>query len=90
MMLWFILSAITAKSQIGSFSTWVENVTVAPAGTIGMPVVVGIYVHFPTHLCLYCKTALHQEGGQNEQQVIHPPESKTSQMNTHSRAPVTT
>ena len=99
MMLWFILLAITAKSQIGPFSTWVEHVTVAQAGTIGMLVVVGIYVHFPTHLCLYCKRALPQEGGQNEQQVIHPPESapyhntQCSQMmytNTHSRAPVTT
>ena len=96
MMLWFILSAIPSKSQIGSFSAWLGSVTVTPAITIGTQVVVGIYVHFPTHLCLHCKRALHQEGGRNEQEVIHPPQvanhntrcSQTTYTNLHS--PVTT
>ena len=96
MMLWFILSAIPSKSQIDSFSAWLGSVTVTPAITIGTQVVVGIYVHFPTHLCLHCKRALHQEGGWNEQEVIHPPQvanhntqcSQTTYTNLHS--PVTT
>ena len=96
MMLWFILSAIPSKGQIGSFSAWLGSVTVTLAIAIGTQVVVGIYVHFPTHLCLHCKRALHQEGGRNEQQVIHPPQvanhntwcSRTMYTNPHS--PVTT
>ena len=96
MMLWFILSTIPSKGQIGSLSAWLGNITVTPAITIGTQVVVGIYVHFPTHLCLHCKRTLHQEGGQNEQQVIHPPQvanhntrcSQTTYTNLHS--PVTT
>ena len=78
-MLWFILSAIPSKSlsKVGSFSGWLRNVTVTTASTIGTLAVVGIYVHFPKHLCLHCKRSSHLEGGQNEQergQNVHPPE----------------
>ena len=88
-MLWFILSAAPSKSlsKVGSFSGWVRNVTVTTASTVGMLVVVGVYVHFPTQLCLHCRRALdlggqneqergqnEQERGQNEQQIAHPPE----------------
>ena len=97
MMLWYILSAISSKSHIGSFSTWLGSVTAALAGAIALLVVVGVYVHFPTHLCcLRCNRALHREGEQNEQQVIRPPLaanhntrcSQTMYINPHS--PVTT
>ena len=95
MMLWYILSAIP-RSHIGSFS-WLGSVTVTLAGAIAMLVVVGVYVHFPTHLCcLRCNRALHREGEQNEHQVIRPPQaanhntrcSRTMYTNPHS--PVTT
>ena len=97
MMLWYIMSAISSKSHIGSFSTWLRSVIVAPAGTIAMLVVVGVYVQFPTHLCcLRCNRALHRVGEQNEHQVIRPPQaanhntqcSQTMYTNPHS--PVTT
>ena len=97
MMLLYILSAIPSKSHIGSFSTWLGSVTGALAGAIAMLVVVGVYVHFPTHLCcLRCNRALHREGEQNEHQVIRPPQvanhntrcSQTTYTNLHS--PVTT
>jgi len=75
LMLWFILSTIPFRSlsKIVSFSAWLRNVTVALASTIGILVIVGVYVHFPTHLCLQCRRALHAERGHNEQQVIHLP-----------------
>ena len=97
MMLWYILSAIHSKSHIGSFSTWLGSVIAALAGAIATLVVVGVFVHFPTHLCcLRCNRALHREGEQNEQQVIRPPQvanhntrcSQTTYTNPHS--PVTT
>jgi len=67
-MLWFILSALPFKSlsKVGSFSSWLKNVTVTTASAIGTLVVVGVYVHFPTHLCLHCKRRLHQEGAQGQ------------------------
>jgi len=67
-MLWFILSAAPSKSlsKVGSFSGWVRNVTVTTASTVGILVFVGVYVHFPTHLCLHCKRCLHQEGAQGQ------------------------
>ena len=74
MMLWFtVLSAITS-SEIGSFSDWLRNATVTRACTIGILVLVGFHLHFPTYLCLRCKRALQQEGGQNEPEIVHPPE----------------
>ena len=84
MMLWFLLSAVSPKGFgiVGSFSAWLKNVTITTATTTGMLVAVGIYVHFPTHLCKQCRRAtdLHQQirpVGQNEgieQQPAHPPE----------------
>ena len=75
MMVWFIILAATTSSQIESlnFSTWLRNVTVITASTVGILVLAGVYIHFPTQLCLHCKRALDQ-GGQNEQQIAHPPE----------------
>ena len=75
MMVWFIIQAATTSSQIESlnFSTWLRNVTVITASTVGILVLAGVYIHFPTPLCLHSKRALDQ-GGQNEQQIVHPPE----------------
>ena len=94
-MLWFILSAIPSKSpsQVGSFSEWLRNVTVTTAINIGTLVAVGVYIHFPIYLCRRCKRALHQEGGRNEQEMIHPPDvahhnTETMYIDLHS--PVTT
>ena len=88
MTLWFLLSAVSSKGfgKVGSFSAWLKNVTITTATTIGMLVAVGMYVHFPTHLCKQrrraevVRTAPHQQlppAGQNEgieQQPAHPPE----------------
>jgi len=86
MMVWFIILAATTSSQIESlnFSTWLRNVTVITASTVGILVLAGVYIHFPTQLCLHCKRALDQ-GGQNEQQIAHPPE-----VLYHNTQPVTT
>jgi len=75
MMVWFVILAATTSSQIESlnFSTWLRNVTVITASTVGILVLAGVYIHFPTQLCLHCKRALDQ-GGQNEQQIARPPE----------------
>jgi len=75
MVVWFIILAATTSSQKESlnFSTWLRNVTVGEACTIGILVLAGVYIHFPTQLCLHCKKALDQ-GGQSEQQIAHPPE----------------
>ena len=56
---WFIVSAVPSKSlsDIRSFSTWLENVTATLAATIGVLVAVGVYIHFPTHLCEHCWSA---------------------------------
>ena len=87
MTLWFLLSAVSSKGfGNGSFSAWLKNVTITTAAAIGMLVAVGVYVHFPTHLCKQCRRAEvvrrapHQQlppAGQNEgieQQPAHPPE----------------
>jgi len=105
-MLWFILSAAPSKSlsKVGSFSGWLRNVTVTTASTVGILVVVGVYVHFPSHLCLHCKRCLHQEGaqgqngqergqngqerGQNGQRVVHPPEVAHQPVTTTLHPPV--
>ena len=87
-MLWFLMSAIRSEGfrKIGSFSAWLKNITVATATTIGTLLAVGMYVHFPTHLCKQHRRAVvvrrppHQQlpsVGQNEgieQQSAHPPE----------------
>ena len=87
-MLWFLLSAVRSKGfhKIGSFSAWLKNITVTTATTIGTLLAVGIYVHFPTHLCKQCRRAVvvrrapHQQlpsARQSEgieQQPAHPPE----------------
>ena len=91
MMLWFLLSAVRSEGfgKIGSFSAWLKNVTVTTATNIGMLLAVGIYVHFPTHLCKQCWTAVVARRGsarQNEeleqQPAYHPehnpPESRYS------------
>ena len=58
-MLWFLLSAVRSEGfGKGSFSAWLKNVTATTATTIGMLLAVGIYVHFPTHLCKQCKRAV--------------------------------
>ena len=99
MMLWYIMSAISSKSHIGSFSTWLGSVTVAPAGTIAMLVRSCrslCTIPNTSICCLHCSRALHREGEQNEQQVIRPPQvanhntrcSQTMYTNPHS--PVTT
>ena len=92
---WFILSAVPSKSlsKVGSFSGWLRNVTVTTASTIGMLVVVGLYVHFPTHLCHCSLKASHSEREQNEQQIVHPPEvacHNTQTMYTSLHSPITT
>ena len=74
MTLWFIVLSAITSSQIGSFSAWLRNAAITRASTIGILVLVGFYLHFPTYLCLRCKRALQQEGGQNEQEIVHPPE----------------
>ena len=82
------MSAIRSEGfrKIGSFSAWLKNITVATATTIGTLLAVGMYVHFPTHLCKQHRRAVvvrrppHQQlpsVGQNEgieQQSAHPPE----------------
>ena len=40
-----------------SFSFWLSHVTVKLAATIGVLVIVGVYVHFPMKLCLYPKNS---------------------------------
>ena len=88
MMLWFLLSAVSSKGfgKIGSFSAWLKNATVTTATSIGALLAVGIYVHFPTHLCKQCRRAVVVRrtpcqqlppAGQNErieQQLAHLPE----------------
>ena len=46
----YIVSAVHTNG-FGSFSAWLTNVTVITAAAIVMLMVVGMYVHFPTHLC---------------------------------------
>ena len=81
--LWFLLSAVSPKGfdKVGSFSAWLKNVTITTATTIGILVAVGMYVHFPMHLCKQRRIAEvdphHQlpPVGQNEgieQQPAHP------------------
>ena len=57
---WFTYAGIPSQSvaEIQSFSSWLLNVTntLAPA-TIVVPVVVGLYVYFPAHLCCCCTRA---------------------------------
>jgi len=74
MMVWFIVQSAATSSEIGSFSDWLRIMTVTTACTIGILVFVGVYVYFPTQLYLHCKRVLHQEGGQNEHQIVRPPE----------------
>ena len=105
-MLWFLMSAIRSEGfrKIGSFSAWLKNITVTTATTIGTLLAVGMYVHFPTHLCKQrrraevVRRAPHQQlpsAGHNEgieQQSAHPTEHnsppESSFNNLHS--PVTT
>ena len=58
---WFTLSSFPSKSHsdIRSFSTWLENVTVTLAATIGVLVAVGVYIYFPTRLCVGCRRTSH-------------------------------
>ena len=92
---WFTLSAVPSKSlgRIGSFSSWLRYVTVTTVSTIGMLVVVGVYVYFPTHFCrLHCRRGLHSERGRNGEQVVHPPEvthHNAQAMYTNLHSPVT-
>jgi len=93
---WFVLSAVPSKSlgRIGSFSGWLRNVTVTTVSTIGMLVVVGVYVYFPTYFCqLYFKRGLHSERERNREQVVHPPKvahHNAQAMYTNLHSPVTT
>ena len=70
----YIISAVHSN-RFGSFSAWITNVTVITAAAIGMLMFVGMYVHFPTHLCEQCGRASYLSTGQNEQnQSVQPPD----------------
>ena len=43
--------------NVNSFSAWLSNVTVTLAVSVGLLVIVGVYVHFPMKLCLYPKNS---------------------------------
>ena len=66
MMVTFIVSAARSNG-LGSFSAWLTNVTVITGATIGMLMAVGMYVHFPMHLCEQHRRASYLSTGQNEQ-----------------------
>ena len=91
---WFIVSALPSKSlsDVRSFSTWLENVTVTLAVTVGILVPVGIFVHFTVskdmclpiarelkHMCLHCRRAR----GLNIQQVNPPAEGDLREVGHH-------
>ena len=70
----YIILAVHSNC-FGSFSAWITNVTVITAAAIGMLMFVGMYVHFPTHLCEQCGRASYLSTGQNEQnQSVQPPD----------------
>ena len=86
----YIISAVHSN-RFGSFSAWITNVTVITAAAIAMLMVVGMYIHFPTHLCEQCGRTSCLSTGQNEQnQSVHPAEynnpTQLSVNNPHSTA----
>ena len=76
-MVWFIRSAVHSH-RFGSFSAWLRSVTITEAVNLVMLMAVGMYVHFPMHLCGQCRRSPSSSTGQSELQPLHPPEHSNS------------
>ena len=64
---WYIKLAVHSHG-FGSFSAWLRNVMITGAASIVTLTAVGMYVHFPIHLCEQCRRSTCMSTGQNELQ----------------------
>ena len=76
-MVWYIRLAIHSDGA-GSFSAWLRNVTITGAASLVVLTAVGMYVHFPIHLCEQCRRSTCMSTAQNELQPLHAPERNYS------------
>ena len=76
-MVWYIRLAVHSDGA-GSFSAWLRKVTITGAASIVMLTAVGMYVHFPMHLCEQCRRSPCMSTGTSELQPLHPPEHSNS------------
>ena len=85
MMVWFIRSAVHSNN-FGSFSAWLRSAVVVRAASLVMLIAVGMYIHFPTHLCEQCRISPYLSKGENELQTFsqHKNSTETRFSNPHS------
>ena len=76
-MVWFIKSAVHSD-DFGSFSAWLINVIGIKAANFVLLTAIGIYVHFPTHVCEQCRRSPYLSTEQSELQPLLPPERNIS------------
>ena len=76
-MVWFIKLAVHSAG-FGSYSAWLTNVTGIRAASLVLLAAMGMYVHFPKHVCKQCRRCPYLSTGQTELQPPHPPETKHS------------
>ena len=76
-MVWFIKMAIHSAG-FGSYSAWLTNVTGVRAVCLVLLTAIGMYVHFPKHVCEQCRRSPYLSTGQSELQPLHPPETEHS------------
>ena len=76
-MVGFIRSAVYSDG-FGSFSAWLINVIGIKAANFVLLTAIGIYVHFPTHVCEQCRRSPYLSTEQSELQPLLPPEHNIS------------
>ena len=76
-MVWFIKLAVHSAG-FGSFSAWLTNVTGIRAASLVLLTAIGMYVHFPRHVCKQCRRSPYLSTGQSELQPLPPPEHSSS------------
>ena len=77
MMVWFIKLAVHSAG-FGSYSAWLTNVMGIRAASLVLVTAIGMYVHFPKHVCEQCRRSPHLSTGQSVLQPLHPPETEYS------------
>ena len=74
-MVWYIKLAVHSAG-FGSYSAWLTNVTGIRAASLVLLMAIGMYVHFPKHVCEQCRRSPYLSTGQSELQPLHPPETE--------------
>ena len=73
----FITSTVRSV-DFSSYSAWLANATVITAANVVMLMAVGLYVHFPKHVCEQCRGCPYLLTGQSKLQPLPPPETEHS------------